>query len=133
MRRSIEASISVVVSSMPSAAKIWNRHIVPSTIYKFLRSKLPTADSEMSTASDIPSDIKNARAEIEKKKKRRRGLWSLPTFLTGTFVTTQASEKRDNLTIDTFRASVDRRLEGPGRFSLELNDPSGYTNGPNVV
>jgi len=128
--RFIEATVSIIVSSMPSAAKIWNRHIVGSAMYAFLSSKLGTTDSKHIEPLGLPLDLEEAKAKAEKK--RRRGLFSLPSFLTSGFSAVRATQSTEKPTLDTFRADLEQRIEGPERFSLHLNDLSGYIERTNT-
>ena len=93
-------------------------------MYAFLSSKLGITDSKHIEPLDLPHDLKEAKAKAEKK--RSKGLFSLPSFLTSGFTAAQATQKTEKPTIDTFRADLEQRIEGPERFSLHLNDLSGY-------
>jgi hypothetical protein len=59
--RLVEAGISVIVASMPSAAKIWKGCIVGSALYNSIRSKFPGA-KDLKIHS-MPSDLKVAKAK----------------------------------------------------------------------
>jgi hypothetical protein len=129
----------VIVASVPTAAKIWKRHVVGCSLYNFVRSKSP--DIKTPTIYSIASDLKEAK---EKANKRRRwGLYSIPTFLTTNRSTTQArqTENQDDdvksLTsqqmIEDFRVSLDKRFVNLSEPSLKLNDPSGSIGGSNMV
>lgn len=123
--RFIEATVPIIVSSMPSTAKLWKLHIVHTSIYLFLRSKLGKAASEDAKSSDMPSDLKRAKAEASKKK--RREPFSLPSFFGTGLSKTRGSHKTEAMGIDTSWVDLERRIEGPQRFSLHLNNSSGYS------
>ncbi|KAF1914727.1 hypothetical protein BDU57DRAFT_531162 [Ampelomyces quisqualis] len=74
----VEAGISVIVASMPSAAKIWRRHIVGSGVYNILRSMFP--ESNTPAIHKLPSDLQLAKERAAKK--RRVGLYSILTLMT---------------------------------------------------
>jgi hypothetical protein len=122
----VEAGISVVVASMPAAAKIWKRHIVPSSLYSFARSRFYAPKS--AAIHSIPSDLKAAKANANKKQ--RWGLYSLPTFLrtnrsaTRTHRTKSQQDLEQNMD-QRFRVSLEKRLENLDESSLELNNLSG--------
>ncbi|KAF2828104.1 hypothetical protein CC86DRAFT_204310 [Ophiobolus disseminans] len=123
----IEAAVSIIVSSMPSAAKTWNQHITNSTVFIFICSKLGISNHTDVEVESMPSDFKKAKAKAAQKK--RRGLWSLPSILTGGFSNVQASQKE----FKSSRPDLEKRIDSPGRFSLHLNDPSNYIERPSAV
>jgi hypothetical protein len=114
---------------MPSAAKIWKRHIVGTSFYAFLRARLPIAESTSSRRSDLPSDIKRAKEEVEARKKRRSGPFSLPSILTGDFSARHASQKNNRMA----NLSLESRCEVIEKSCPKLNDPSNYMGESNFV
>lgn len=85
---------------MPSAAKIWRRHIVGSCVYNIVRSKFP--ESKTPTVHELPTDLQVAKEKAAKK--RRFGLYSMPTLMTThqdtaqTLTTTQQEQNRTDCT-----------------------------------
>jgi hypothetical protein len=116
---------------MPSVAKIWNRRIVGSAAFIYLCSKLRILRSTDTEPPSSPSDIKKAKAHTNKK--RKRGPFSLPSFLTSGFSVVLTSHKTEQPAFDTFRADLEKRIEGPTEFSLHFNGPSNDTERAGAV
>jgi hypothetical protein len=135
----VEAGISVVVASMPSAAKIWKCHIVESSLYNFIRSRFP--ETRDPTIRSMSSDLKAAKAKASKAQ--RRGLYSIPTLLTsirsiGPTLHTPKQESIANITtnqemIENFVVSPGNNFASSKDFSLELNGPSGFCRNSSIV
>lgn len=125
---------------MPAAAKVWNRHIVGSPLYNFVRSKLPA--STRPSLQGIPSDLEQARVKVEAQK-RRRGQYSIATLLAslrsqshwtgGTDnATDNATKNETELTmVREFRECLDQRFGDDDGFSVRLGDPSKPERSPN--
>jgi hypothetical protein len=116
---------------MPSVAKIWNRRIVGSAVFIYLCSKLRISNFKDTEPPSLASDIKEAKAHAIQK--RKKGPFSLPSFLTSGVSIVSTSSKTEQPALDTFRADLEKRIVGPTEFSLHLNDPSNYTERPGAV
>lgn len=124
-----EAGNSVIVASMPTAAKVWRRHIVDSFLYNSIRSRMPASTSE--PPQDMPSDLRLAKAKIHEQK-RRRGQYSVATLLASlqpqthrTGGTELGTTSKTELTmVREFRESLDQRFAQRDEFSVYLDNPS---------
>lgn len=124
-----EAGISVIVASMPTAAKAWQRHMVGSVLYNFVKSKFKASKSLASQS--LPSDFQKAKANAQK---RRGGLYSIATFLMSfrssarTKQTNGTGKATRNVTelsvVRQFRQGLDQRFAVDDSLSLQLDDPS---------
>lgn len=83
----VEAAISVICSSMPSAAKAWNVHIVDTNLVRSLRSRFGSSGSKIhdGASRENPSDMEGQGP----KPKKKRGLYSIGTFPTTNFSVTR--------------------------------------------
>ncbi|KAH7406889.1 hypothetical protein DE146DRAFT_408178 [Phaeosphaeria sp. MPI-PUGE-AT-0046c] len=130
-----EAGISVIVASMPAAAKVWKRHVVGSSLYNFVRSRFPASITP--TLHIIPSDLQAAKAKAQKK--RRWGLYSIPTLLTSRHAVAQNEAtghvgaavltKTEMTMVREFRRSLEQKFASLNGSSLELRDPLGLEAG----
>ncbi|KAF2827835.1 hypothetical protein CC86DRAFT_200759 [Ophiobolus disseminans] len=128
----VEADASVIVSSMPSAAKVWTRHIKGSALYGFFRAMF-CSNKERPKESGPPGDIGKAEAEDEAAmhRKRRRNPFSLlTTFLTTNVYATEASRTTEQ---PTSSPDVAQSYERPVRVSLHSEDISQHVERPNTV
>jgi hypothetical protein len=126
----VEAGISVIVASMPAAAKIWRRHIVGSGVYNIVRSKFP--ESKTPTVQELPSDLQAVKEKAAKK--RRFGLYSIPTLMTTqqdtaqTLTTTQqrqsaiVGKSTDEHVVQETYASSEKRSSSLDNSSRTLNN-----------
>ena len=137
--RFVEAEISVIISSMPSIAKFWRNHIGGSKLYSSFRSKFLPSHHKTSAAPSVPSHIRKP----EPVKKKKRGLYSIPTLPTTNLSTTQlnkdgvhthysTSEMSCKISTSTSRPSVERN-DSLERDSLAWNDPSNLIKDPSPV
>lgn len=135
----VEAGVSVIVASMPAAAKAWKRHVMTSSLYKMITAQ--RSRSNVQTSHQLPSDFRVARAEAQKK--RRWGLYSIPSLLTshrsetrtwprnhaedGTIVRSEMTMVRE------FRQSLEGKFPSLDGSSLELIDPSDLDGRHSIV
>jgi hypothetical protein len=105
---------------MPSAAKVWKRHVRGSTLHTFFLSRFALAEKSLPTGPGLPSDIRRAKEEGEAQAKRkRRELVSLPSTMASD-LSTEHIEDPSNL------ASRKQGIRVPEKAVLVLNDPSGF-------
>jgi hypothetical protein len=108
---------------MPSAAKVWKRHVRGSTIHAFFLSRFASAKKDQPIGPSLPSDIRRAKEEGEAQAKRkRRELVSLPSTVASDLSTEYMSELEDPPNL----ASQEPGIRVPEKAVLVLNDPSGY-------
>jgi hypothetical protein len=135
----VEAGISVIVASMPSAARIWKSHIVGSPLYNFIRSRF--SETRDPTIHSLPSDIKVAKAKASRAS--RRDLHSIPTLLTtvrSPDPTLHIDQQRKIVggslgqqSEEDFRTSLENNAASLDESFLELNNPSGFCEGSSIV
>jgi hypothetical protein len=108
---------------MPSAAKVWKRHVRGSTLHTFFLSRFAPAEKSQPIGPSLPSDIRRAKEEGEAQAKRkRRELVSLPSTMASDRSTEHMSDVEDPLNL----ASQEQGIRVPEKAVLVLNDPSGF-------
>ncbi|OAL04899.1 hypothetical protein IQ06DRAFT_102272 [Phaeosphaeriaceae sp. SRC1lsM3a] len=135
----VEAGMSVIVASMPAAARVWTQHIVGSPLYDLIQAKI--THPKQQTSQRVPSDLRITRAKVVKK--RRWGLYPIPSLVASfrSAPRTRLSESSGDATSDTtkmsivrdFRHSLERRCADSHRSSAHLACSSESETGDSIV
>ena len=78
----LEATISVICSSMPSAAKTWNEYLIHTSLVRSLRSRLGSSGSGTYERKSLEDGEEKGPKLERPKEKKKRGLYSIGTFPT---------------------------------------------------